>query len=139
RAASSTRSAIAGTSPRTSRTCRPRSWRSARPKPLDSGSRLRAMHGRDEAVAAARGPHRARASTAFVEALARGTPVVLDGGLATQLEAQGHDLGTALWSAALLRSDPEAIAAAHRAFLEAGAECITSASYQASRTGFTWL
>jgi homocysteine S-methyltransferase len=66
-------------------------------------------------------------------------PIVLDGGLATQLEAQGHDLGTALWSAALLRSEPQAIALAHRKFLEAGAECIISASYQASRSGFMSL
>jgi len=81
----------------------------------------------------------AHAAAAFVAALERRAPIVLDGGLATQLEAQGHDLGTALWSAALLRSNPQAIAAAHRAFLEAGAECITSASYQASRAGFASL
>ena len=80
-----------------------------------------------------------RAATAFTEALARRSPLVLDGGLATQLEAQGHDLGSALWSAALLRSNPQAIARAHRAFLEAGAECIISASYQASRGGFMSL
>ena len=80
-----------------------------------------------------------RTGTAFSTALERGSPLVLDGGLATQLEAQGHDLGSALWSAALLRSNPQAIALAHRAFLEAGAECITSASYQASRGGFISL
>lgn len=77
--------------------------------------------------------------TAFARALARRAPLLLDGGLATQLEAQGHDLGTKLWSAALLRSDPQAIVKAHRAFLEAGAECIISASYQASREGFMAL
>ncbi|HWM29979.1 MAG TPA: homocysteine S-methyltransferase [Woeseiaceae bacterium] len=78
-------------------------------------------------------------STAFSKALERRSPIVLDGGLATQLETQGHDLGSALWSAALLRSNPQAIALAHRAFLEAGAECIISASYQASRSGFMSL
>ena len=41
-------------------------------------------------------------------------PVVLDGGLATLLEAHGHDLSSALWSARLLREDPAAVAAAHR-------------------------
>lgn len=66
-------------------------------------------------------------------------PVLLDGGLATQLEAAGAVLDTALWSAALLHSDPGAIRAAHRAYLEAGAEIVTSASYQASRTGFRQL
>jgi homocysteine S-methyltransferase len=78
-------------------------------------------------------------STAFDRALERRSPLVLDGGLATQLEAQGNDLGSSLWSAALLRSNPQAIALAHRAFLEAGAECIISASYQASRGGFMSL
>lgn len=79
------------------------------------------------------------AASRFVRALERRGPTILDGGLATQLEAQGHDLGTKLWSAALLRSDPQAIAHAHRAYLEAGAECIISASYQASRQGFMAL
>lgn len=61
---------------------------------------------------------------------------VLDGGLATELEAQGHDLSGPLWSAKMLRDEPEAIAAAHRAFFEAGAQVAISASYQASFPGF---
>jgi homocysteine S-methyltransferase len=63
-------------------------------------------------------------------------PVILDGGLATQIEAAGHALDTDLWSADLLHSNPRAIVQAHRAYLDAGAEVITSASYQASREGF---
>ncbi len=63
-------------------------------------------------------------------------PLLLDGGLATQLEAQGCDIGNDLWSASVLQSDPEAIVAAHRAYLAAGAECIATASYQASREGY---
>jgi homocysteine S-methyltransferase len=66
-------------------------------------------------------------------------PVVLDGGLATQLEAQGHDLSSDLWSARLLMDDPEAVAAAHRAFFDAGAQVAISASYQASFEGFARL
>lgn len=61
---------------------------------------------------------------------------VLDGGLATQLEAQGNDLSGALWSARLLDEEPEEIAAAHRAFFRAGAQVAISASYQASFGGF---
>ena len=68
--------------------------------------------------------------------LEREGPVVLDGGLATQLECMGLDIGSDLWSAALLASEPQAIIDAHRAYLDAGAECIISASYQASRAGF---
>ena len=59
-------------------------------------------------------------------------PVVLDGGLATELERRGHDLSSRLWSARLLRDDPIAIVETHRAFVEAGADVVTSASYQAT-------
>ncbi len=63
-------------------------------------------------------------------------PVVLDGGLATLLEQHGHDLSSDLWSARLLRDDPDAIEAAHREFFTAGAEVATTASYQVSFEGF---
>ena len=68
--------------------------------------------------------------------LANGGSLILDGGLATELEARGFDLNHPLWSARLLREAPGAIAAVHRAYLEAGADCITSASYQATVDGF---
>lgn len=61
--------------------------------------------------------------------------VLLDGGLATELEGAGHDLNDPLWSAKVLLDDPEAVAAVHRAFLEAGADCITTATYQATFQG----
>ena len=63
-------------------------------------------------------------------------PVVLDGGLSTELEARGSDVSSALWSARLLRDEPAAIVAAHRAFAEAGAQVATTASYQATVEGF---
>ncbi len=62
--------------------------------------------------------------------------MVLDGGLATELEARGHDIDDALWSARLLIDEPEAIRRLHLDYLEAGADCIVSASYQASLPGF---
>jgi homocysteine S-methyltransferase len=67
----------------------------------------------------------------FAAALADGA-LLLDGGLATELEAAGHDLSDELWSARVLADAPDAIIAAHRAFLEAGADVITTASYQAT-------
>jgi homocysteine S-methyltransferase len=60
---------------------------------------------------------------------------VLDGGLSTVLEAQGFDLRHPLWTARLLTEDREALVAAHLAYLEAGAEIVISASYQASAAG----
>lgn len=68
--------------------------------------------------------------------LAGGGTVVLDGGLATELEAGGADLSDALWSARLLAEDPAAIVRAHRAFFRAGAQVATTASYQATFEGF---
>jgi homocysteine S-methyltransferase len=65
-----------------------------------------------------------------------GPVLVADGGLATELEASGHDLSDALWSARLLMDEPEAIAGAHLAFFRAGAGIATTASYQASFDGF---
>jgi homocysteine S-methyltransferase len=71
----------------------------------------------------------------LAEALASG-PLVLDGGMSNQLEAGGADLTDALWSARLLRDDPDAIVAAHAAYLAAGASIVITASYQATFEGF---
>jgi len=61
--------------------------------------------------------------------------VVLDGGLATELEARGADLTDELWSARLLLDDPGSIVDVHRAYVEAGADVVIGASYQASFEG----
>lgn len=61
--------------------------------------------------------------------------LVLDGGLASELEHLGMDLNDPLWSAKVLLEQPEAIADVHRAYLKAGADLITTASYQASYPG----
>jgi homocysteine S-methyltransferase len=63
-------------------------------------------------------------------------PLLLDGGLSNELEHQGHDLNHKLWSAKLLATNPEAITAAHLAYLNAGAGCIITSSYQATIAGF---
>lgn len=71
----------------------------------------------------------------LAQAMAAG-PVVLDGGLATRLEARGNDLSSSLWSARLLVDDPAEIVGAHADFFAAGAQVVISASYQASFDGF---
>jgi homocysteine S-methyltransferase len=63
-------------------------------------------------------------------------PLVLDGGMATELERGGADLRDSLWSARLLKDDPAAIRRVHEAFFDAGANVAISASYQASFSGF---
>ncbi len=57
-------------------------------------------------------------------------PVVLDGGLGTLLESRGNDVTSDLWSARVLRDDPDEVRAAHAAFVDAGAEVVITASYQ---------
>ena len=73
---------------------------------------------------------------AFLGGASRPGVLVLDGGLATECEARGADLGSpaasGLWSAALLRDDAgvallEDVA---RAYYAAGADVCVSASYQ---------
>lgn len=66
-------------------------------------------------------------------------PLLLDGGLSNELERQGCDLNQKLWSAKLLESNPEAIILAHQAYLESGAQCIITSSYQATLPGFMAL
>ncbi|MDX1557056.1 MAG: homocysteine S-methyltransferase, partial [Xanthomonadales bacterium] len=69
-------------------------------------------------------------------ALSRQGALILDGGLATELERHGADLGHELWSARMLLENPDLIRQAHLAFLRAGADVIVTASYQASLEGF---
>lgn len=69
--------------------------------------------------------------------LERAGVVILDGGLATELERRGADLRDPLWSAKLLIEHPELIRAVHEDYFRAGADVGTSASYQASFPGFT--
>ncbi len=80
--------------------------------------------------------HRRVTANPISEFLDRQGVLILDGGLATQLESRGHELDDDLWSARLLLDDPEPITRLHSDYLVAGADCITSASYQATIEGF---
>ncbi|MFJ5547400.1 homocysteine S-methyltransferase [Streptomyces sp. NPDC093225] len=77
----------------------------------------------------------ARAGTPLAEALAV-RPVLLDGGLSNQLTDQGCDLSGGLWSARVLAEAPAQVAAAHTAYVRAGAEVLITASYQVSYEEF---
>lgn len=65
-----------------------------------------------------------------------GRSIVLDGALATELEARGLDLSSDLWSAQVLQTNPETIYNVHLDYYRAGADVAITASYQATSLGF---
>ncbi|KAJ9171991.1 hypothetical protein P3X46_015284 [Hevea brasiliensis] len=65
-----------------------------------------------------------------------GGVAIIDGGLATELERHGADLNDPLWSAKCLLTSPHLIRSVHLDYLEAGADIIITASYQATIQGF---
>lgn len=62
--------------------------------------------------------------------------LILDGALATELERRGADLHDPLWSAKTLIEAPELIKSVHADYFAAGADCATTATYQATYQGF---
>ncbi|MDF1696688.1 MAG: homocysteine S-methyltransferase [Saprospiraceae bacterium] len=69
------------------------------------------------------------------EFLNRKEPFIIDGGLSNVLEDMGCNLHHKLWTAHLLEHNPDAIVQAHLLYIQSGAQCITTASYQASFPG----
>ncbi len=61
---------------------------------------------------------------------------VIDGGLASELEQLGARIDGPLWSAHVLEDEPDKVVAVHRAYIEAGSDCIATCSYQVSRMGY---
>ncbi len=61
---------------------------------------------------------------------------VIDGGLASELESLGARIDGPLWSAHVLEDEPAKVAAVHRAYIQAGSQCIATCSYQVSRMGY---
>ncbi|MEQ4583312.1 MAG: homocysteine S-methyltransferase, partial [Pantoea agglomerans] len=70
------------------------------------------------------------------QALTESPLLILDGALATELEARGCHLADALWSAKVLMENPELIYQVHYDYFVAGARCAITASYQATPQGF---
>lgn len=65
--------------------------------------------------------------------------LILDGGLATHVEALGESIDHSLWSASCLVKNPTVIKQAHRDYYDAGAAVAITASYQAHFDGFREL
>lgn len=57
--------------------------------------------------------------------------LVLDGGMSNALEDEGADLADPLWTARVLRDEPQRVAAVHERYFRAGADVATTATYQA--------
>ncbi|WP_416411859.1 homocysteine S-methyltransferase [Pantoea sp. App145] len=72
----------------------------------------------------------------IAQALSQTDTLILDGALATELEARGCNLADALWSAKVLMENPELIYQVHYDYFAAGAHCAITASYQATPQGF---
>ena len=56
--------------------------------------------------------------------------------MASELEYLGANINGPLWSAHVLEDSPEKIVVVHRAYIEAGADILETASYQVSRIGY---
>ncbi|HDG1670934.1 TPA: homocysteine S-methyltransferase [Kluyvera cryocrescens] len=73
----------------------------------------------------------------FLTAILAESPfVLLDGAMATELEARGCDLADSLWSAKVLMENPQLIYDVHLDYFRAGAQVAITASYQATPEGF---
>ena len=68
--------------------------------------------------------------------IARQTPLIVDGALATEMETRGADLHDSLWSARYLFAQPQLIYDVHADYIAAGADIVITASYQATIAGF---
>ena len=75
------------------------------------------------------------ASGAQLEWLHGDRVVVLDGGLGTHLADRGNDISDSLWSARILRDNPDEVRAAHEDFFRAGAQVASTCSYQVTFDG----
>lgn len=73
--------------------------------------------------------------TTVTDRLQKG-PIVLDGAMATELEKRGVATDSALWSATAMLDRPDAIAAVHQSYFEAGAQITITNTYQANVAAF---
>lgn len=62
--------------------------------------------------------------------------LLLDGGFATTLESLGCSINSSLWSAEILKTNPDMIAQVHQLFSQAGADIILTNTYQAAYPSF---
>lgn len=71
----------------------------------------------------------------FKDYLENNSPLILHGALGTEMETLGYDISGKLWSAKYLLEKPEVIQEIHETYVAAGADLITTSSYQATLPG----
>ena len=71
----------------------------------------------------------------FKDYLENKSPLILHGALGTEMESLGYDISGKLWSAKYLFEKPEVIQEIHETYVAAGADLITTSSYQATLPG----
>ena len=71
----------------------------------------------------------------FKELLEKQDVLILHGALGTELEALGYDVSGKLWSAKYLLEKPSIIQEIHESYIAAGADLVTTSSYQATLPG----
>ncbi len=74
--------------------------------------------------------------TGIQDRLRAGECIILDGGLGQELVRHGIDTSQGLWSAQALLDRPELVSGVHQAFVDAGADVITTNSYATNRRRF---
>ena len=67
--------------------------------------------------------------------LAAGEVVIADGGMGTQLQAEGVPMDEVAWCARANLAQPEVVQRVHEAYIRAGAQVIIANTFAASRAG----
>ena len=69
------------------------------------------------------------------EILRQNRIMIIDGSMSTALEALGADLNNTLWTASVLKDQPDLVRRVHYDYVRAGADCGITCSYQATIPG----
>ena len=69
------------------------------------------------------------------EILRQNRIMIIDGSMSTALEALGADLNNTLWTASVLKDQPDLVRRVHYDYFRAGADCGITCSYQATIPG----
>jgi S-methylmethionine-dependent homocysteine/selenocysteine methylase len=72
-------------------------------------------------------------ANSFLQRLATGRPLLLDGATGTELQRRGVDTGLPLWSARALIEAPAVLQAIHADYIHAGADILTTNTFRTQR------